>query len=167
LKNWYAIHTRPRAEYTVVDHLKRQGFDCYLPLFLKMRKHARRVDWVPAPFFPRYLFVGMNIEKVRWRAIRSTVGVSNLVCSDDKPLKVPKKVLTHLKSCEDENGLVSLGRENNIYSGDNVQIVDNVFGNLTGIVEEMHGPNRVMLLLELMGRRIKVNASLEQILPVG
>ena len=166
MKDWYAVHTQPRAEFTAVRHLKLQGFETYLPLFLKKRKHARRIDWVHAPFFPRYLFVGMNIEKVRWRSIRSTVGVSSLVCFGETPTKVPNDVFTILQNREDRDGLIRLGERSTIDTGDRVQIIDGAFGDSIGVVKEKNGPERVTLLLKLMGRQIKVSTALERILPL-
>jgi len=167
VKSWYAVHTHPRAETRVVNHLKRQGFDTYLPLFLKRRCHSRRVDWVPSPFFPRYLFVGMNIEKVRWRAVRSTVGVSNFVCLGESPIKVPTDILKLLRSREDENGFVKLGSSSQIHPGDQVRIIDGALGDLVAIVKELHGLDRITLLLRLMGRQVSVNTSLERISAVS
>ena len=163
MKSWYAVHTHPRAETKAVTHLKRQGFDTYLPLFLKRRSHSRRIDWVPSPFFPRYLFVGMNTEKVRWRSVRSTVGVASLVCSGEKPLKVPSDVLRMLRSREDEHGFVRLGVRSTVKAGDEVHIIDGALGNLFATVKEIHGLDRVTLLLRLMGRQVSVNTSLERI----
>ena len=167
MKSWYAVHTHPRAETKAVTHLKRQGFDTYLPLFLKRRSHSRRIDWVPSPFFPRYLFVGMNIENIRWRAVRSTVGVSNVICSGENPAQVPPDVLKLLKSREDENGFVKLGSSSSIHPGDRVQIIDSALGDLVAIVKELHGLDRVTLLLTLMGRQVSVKTSSERISAVN
>ncbi len=57
---WYAVHTHSRSEQKALAHLARQGFSAYLPQFLKQRSHARCRDWVPAPLFPRYLFVAFD-----------------------------------------------------------------------------------------------------------
>ena len=167
MKSWYAVYTQPRAENKVVGHLTRQGFDTYLPLFLRRRSHSRRIDWVPSPLFPRYIFVGMNIEKVRWRAVWSTVGVANLVCSGEKPLIVPSDVLRILRNREDENGFVRLGARSTVNAGDEVQIIDGALGDLVAIIKEMHGLDRVTLLLRLMGRQVSVNTSLGRISAVG
>jgi transcriptional antiterminator RfaH len=167
MKSWYAVHTHPRAEIRVVNHLKRQGFDTYLPLFLKRRSHSRRIDWLPTPFFPRYLFVGMNIEKVSWGAVRSTVGVSNVICSGENPAQVPPDVLELLKSREDENGFVKLGSSSSIHPGDRVQIIDGALGDLVAIVKESHGLDRITLLLTLMGRQVSVKTSSERISAVS
>ena len=167
MKSWYLLYTQPRAENKVVSHLRRQGFDTYLPLFLRRRSHSRRIDWVPSPFFPRYLFVGMNIEKVRWRAVRSTVGVANFVCSGEKPLIVPSDVLGILRDREDENGFVRLGARSTVNAGDEVRIIEGALGDLVAIVKETHDMDRVTLLLRLMGRQVSVNTSLERISAVS
>ena len=60
---WYAVHTHAGAETKAVWHLENQGFSVYLPRYLRRRRHARKVDWVPTPLFPRYLFVFMDVAK--------------------------------------------------------------------------------------------------------
>src|SRR5947209_3993566 len=58
---WYVAQTHPRAEAKAAEHLDRQGFHVYLPNFRKRRRHARRVETVTAPLFPRYLFVSVDM----------------------------------------------------------------------------------------------------------
>jgi len=160
---WFAIYTHPQAESKAAFHLKRQGFEVYLPRFLKKRRHARRVDWVPSPLFPRYLFVGIDIEKMGWRPIRSTIGVSNIVCFGDRPLPVPNVIIEQLQVFEDEKGFVSFGRNQFFKPGDKIEILQGAFSELTGIIEGMDDQDRVTLLLDLMGRQTKVKTSLENI----
>src|SRR3954468_9168362 len=95
---WYVVHTHPRAEAKALLNLDRQGFSCYLPRYLKRRRHARRLDWVAAPLFPRYLFIGMDLATARWRAIRSTIGIAGLVCHGDQPTPVPFGIVEGLKA---------------------------------------------------------------------
>ena len=77
---WYVVQSHPHAELRAVAHLQRQGFETYLPRYRKRRRHARRIETVEAPLFPRYLFVSIDLATQRWRAIHSTIGVSHLVC---------------------------------------------------------------------------------------
>ena len=81
---WYVVQTQPHAESKAARHLCRQGFQIYLPRYLKRRRHARRTETVPAPLFPRYMFVAVDIAVQRWRSIQSTIGVSRLA-PDRKP----------------------------------------------------------------------------------
>ena len=86
---WYAVHTHSRSEEKALAHLARQGFSAYLPRFLKRRSHARRHDWVPAPLFPRYLFVRLDPGPERWMAVGPTVGPCDPVGAGDRPAPVP------------------------------------------------------------------------------
>ena len=61
---WCATQTHKNAEDLSVQHLVRQGFKVLLPKYLKRRKHARKIDWVPRPLFPRYLFVELVSERM-------------------------------------------------------------------------------------------------------
>ena len=88
---WYVVQTQPHAESKAMGHLIRQGFAAYLPRCLERRRHARKIETVAAPLFPRYLFVTVDIKTQRWRCIHSTFGVSRLVCNGDDPAPVPPR----------------------------------------------------------------------------
>ncbi len=66
---WYVAQTHPRAEAKAAEQLSRQGFQAYLPQYLKRRRHGRRVETVTAPLFPRYLFVSVDLATQRWLTI--------------------------------------------------------------------------------------------------
>ena len=80
-KRWFVVRTHPNGEFKALAHILRQGFDGYLPRYVKRRRHARKTENVQKPLFPGYLFVGMDPERARWRALNSTVGVSELILS--------------------------------------------------------------------------------------
>jgi len=105
---WFVAHTHPHAEAKATTHLNRQGFEIYFPRYLKRRRHARRIETVAAPLFPRYLFVAIDLNVQRWRSIYSTVGVSRLVCNGDDPTAVPDGIVEALKQREDPNGFIKL-----------------------------------------------------------
>ena len=106
---WFVAHTHPHAEAKATAHLNRQGFDIYFPRYLKRRRHARRIETVAAPLFPRYLFVAIDLNVQRWRSIYSTVGVSRLVCNGDDPTPVPDGIVEALKQREDAERLYQAG----------------------------------------------------------
>src|SRR6478752_1032989 len=93
---WYAVQSHPNAENKAVAHLARQGFTTYLPRYLRRRRHARRVEMVATPLFPRYLFVTIDMTRQRWRSIYSTIGVSRLVCAGDTPTPVADEAVATL-----------------------------------------------------------------------
>ena len=64
MMRWYVVHTQPRAEVRALWHLQNQEFRCFLPKFATLRRHARKVEPVNAPLFPRYLFVAFDLSEV-------------------------------------------------------------------------------------------------------
>ena len=63
MEDWFVVNTHSRKEQMAVANLKNQGFLCYLPQYLKKRSHARSIIWLPAPMFPRYVFVYLDPKK--------------------------------------------------------------------------------------------------------
>lgn len=152
---WYVVQSQPNAELKAVTHLGRQGFATYLPRYLKRRRHARRVEHVPAPLFPRYLFVGMNVGTQRWRSIFSTVGVSRIVCNGELPTPIPDQVIENLRARE-HDGLIKLDQRPLFRVGDQVRLLDGAFADCLGLYEGMKDGDRVALLLDLLGRKVRV-----------
>jgi transcriptional antiterminator RfaH len=150
------VQTHARAETKAVHHLERQGYATYLPRYLKRRRHARRVDTVPAPLFPRYLFVAVDTAVQRWRSIQSTIGVARLVCNGDTPAPVEDRIIGGLRQREDERGYVRLERQPRFAPGDKVRVVEGVFADCLGLFEQMNDRERVALLLDLLGRKVRV-----------
>ena len=106
--------------------------------------------------FPRYLFVAVDIAAQRWRSIRSTTGVAPLVCNGEAPAPVPEAALNAIKQHEDECGFVRLERRPLFAVGDSVRVLDGVFATHLGLFDGMTDNERVTVLLELLGRKVRV-----------
>ena len=48
---WYVVQTHINAEAKAACNLVRQGFEIYLPRYLKRRSHARKIEKVAAQRF--------------------------------------------------------------------------------------------------------------------
>lgn len=153
---WYVVQTQPNSEMKAAHHLKRQGFTAYLPRYLKRRRHARKVETVPAPLFPRYLFVAIDVTTQRWRSIQSTIGVSRLVCNGEEPAAVPAGIVEGIQITEGDNGYIALDTRPKFTAGDKVRILDGAFTACLGFFERMNDSDRVAVLLELLGRKVRV-----------
>ena len=153
---WYVAHTQPQAEARAVTNLERQGFPTYLPRFLKRRRHARKVDVVPVPVFPRYVFVLVDLERQRWLSIRSTIGVSRLVGHADAPLPVPEGIVEEMMRRHDEAGFVRLAAPPSLRVGDKVRVLGGAFEETLGLFEAMTDEQRVTILLDMLGRKVRV-----------
>ncbi len=156
MEHWYVAHTQPRGETLALVNLLRQKFGAYLPRYLKRRRHARRIDWVASPFFPRYLFVKMDPGAVRWRAIHSTIGVSHLVCAGDKPLAMPDGIVESIQSREDAKVMVGMDPAISFKKGAQVQILSGPLCDQVGLFDCTCDDGRAVILLELLGRQVEV-----------
>lgn len=153
---WYAVQTQVHAESKATHHLGRQGFEVYLPRYLKSRRHARRVDTVAAPLFPRYLFVSIDTATQRWHSIQSTFGVTRLVTNGDVPAVVSPAIIEGLKYREDASGFVQLERRPRFAAGDKVRVLEGAFSECLGLFEAISGRDRAAILLDLLGRKVRV-----------
>ena len=95
--DWYAVQTQPNRENLAVSNLERQGFDVWLPRIERIIRHARQIRRVKRPLFPGYLFINLDLETARWRAINGTVGVSHIVSFGQSPSVVDSAFMTALK----------------------------------------------------------------------
>ncbi len=153
---WYVVQTQPNGEAKAAENLRRQGYDIYLPRYLKRRRHARKVDFVARPLFPRYMFVAFDVATQRWRSIQSTSGVSRLVTNGDEPAAVPEGVVPSLRTREDAKGFVSLDAAPAFAPGDKVRVLAGAFMDNAGLFNGMADHDRVTILLEMLGRQVRV-----------
>ena len=153
---WYVVETHPRAESKAAQHLGRQGFATYLPRYLKRTRHARKIVTVAAPLFPRYLFVAIDLAGQRWRSIHSTIGVARLVCNGENPAVVTDGIVDRLRQRENEQGFVRLEQRPKFAPGAAVRVVDGAFAACVGLFEGVTDGQRVAILLELLGRKVRV-----------
>ena len=160
---WYVVQTHPNAEQKASTNLLRQGYQVYLPRYLRRRRHARRIDTVAAPLFPRYLFVALDTTVQQWRCIQSTFGVSRLVCNGDEPAAVPNGVVENIQGFQDEKGFVRLSVPPRFAAGDKVRVLDGVFAACLGLYEKMADSERVAVLLDLLGRKVRVVVDAESV----
>ena len=160
--SWHVVQTLPRSENKAALHLQRQGFVVYLPRYLKRRSHARKVDFVPSPLFPQYVFVAIDLLNQRWRSVNSTVGVARLICRGQFPVEVPHDVVLRLQRRQDALGFVHQHRDA-FRPGDKVRVRDGAFSDFLGYFEGMNDGERVAVLLDLLGRKVRVVMSVDVI----
>ena len=165
---WFVVQTHACSEDKAAFNLRRQGFQSFTPKYLKRRSHARKIEMVGAPLFPRYIFVKMNIKTANWRAIKSTFGVSNLVCFGENPASVPDGLIETLMTGEDELGYINLaGSRKKFKAGQGVEIIGGPMMEMTAIFDCMNDKDRVVVLLDILGRQVRALVHLKDIRSVA
>ena len=163
MSSWCVVYTQAQSEAKAAGHLRRQGFNVYLPEYYKLRRHARKKERIKSPLFSRYIFVALDMTKDRWRAINSTIGVNHLICCGDHPQAIPERVISGIRDREDKNGIVALSVVDDFKSGDAVQIQSGAFCDQIGILDCVTNEERVRVLLNLLGRSVKLNLPADSI----
>jgi transcriptional antiterminator RfaH len=162
---WYVVHTQPNGESRADEHLRRQGYITYLPRLLKRRRHARKTEMVSRPLFPRYMFVQLDVASQGWHAIRSTFGVAGLVGGENGPQPVQDGIVESLLAARGEDGYFRAAASRAFRPGAAIRVVEGIFASASGFFESMSDNERVSVLLELLGRRVRVVLDYESVVP--
>ena len=164
MKAWFVVRIKTGAEERAAWHLKNQGFEAYLPKYSKVIRHARKTQTVVRSMFPGYLFVCMDIEQQRWRSINGTMGVITLVQFGETPCAISGSVVDAIRLSE-VDGIVNLAPVG-LRKGDRVRVRDGAFVDREAILEEYCDRKRVVLLLDLLGREVRVTVPSEDLVAI-
>lgn len=153
---WYVVQTQQRGEAHAARELANQAFEVFLPRYQKKCRHARKVTLVAAPLFPNYLFVRLDPQRQRWRSINGTRGVSRLIASQDGPIPVPDALIAVLRTRLDAQGFVTMSLRPDFAPGEAIRIRSGSFAEAIGLFDGFRDHDRVAVLLELLGGKVRV-----------
>lgn len=159
--NWFLAQLKPNSAHLAVRNLSRQGFQTFLPVEDVTRGQRGRFVTVARPLFPGYLFVAFDIDAGHWRTINSTHGVTRLVSFGQEPAPVPHEIVHELMGRCDSSGKLLPPKV--LQPGDHVRLSSGPFANFVAEVEKMAADRRVWVLMELMGGRVRVAVSADQV----
>ena len=166
-ERWFAVQSQPRREAGAQMQLNNQGYRTFLPRIKATRRHARKIENILAPFFPRYLFIALNMQRDQWRCVNGTYGVSSLVMQGEKPQPVPQGIIEPLIACADERGLMHFDAGEKLHIGQKVEIMAGPLSRQIGEIERLDANGRVQLLLQFMGQQTRVKVSSEDLIPTA
>ncbi len=164
-RSWYVVRTKAGYEHRADKNLLNQEIETLLPFFKDYGYHNGKIIPRIRPLFPNYLFAHFDplrhFHKVRW-----TRGVSQILGNREGPIPVSDRVVQTILDRMGEDHLVVL--EEQIATGDSVQITSGPFKDLIGIFErKMTGKDRVTILLNLIGVDVPIQISKYQIRKVA
>ena len=161
MEQWYALHTKLRAEYQVAAALQRRAVQTYLPEIdsVKKRQSPHR-----EPFFPCYLFVRVDFDETGLSHVQWTPGLRRIVAFDDRPVPLPDEVIDLVRRrLEGANA----GDESPIHpfhAGETVRITDGPLSGMQAIFEGPSTPSeRVQVLLTFLGQASRAYVSVNDL----
>jgi transcriptional antiterminator RfaH len=164
--DWFVVNTHPHQEGRAELNLRRQGYEARLPRLLRSRRHARRLDMTSVPLFPGYIFVRLDRATQPWRAINSTFGIRRILCDGERPLPVEDGFVEALQSSTDDLGIVGLA-ESDLKPGQPLRLVAGPFADCIGTLLQLSDRDRVALLLNLLGREVRLVVPRQQVVAVA
>lgn len=156
---WFAVQIKPNGLALAQRNLARQGFAVFAPM--------RRGSGKPRtprlkPLFPGYVFTQFEPRSSDWYRINSTRGVLRLIVGPERPPRaLPDAFIAALRARCEEDGTVVAGPD--LSRGDTVEVVAGPFADLVSTVEALDADGRLQLLVELMGRMVRVSVPRAQV----
>jgi transcriptional antiterminator RfaH len=163
MSRWYAVHCEARMETWARANLWQRGLEVYLPCYHKRRRHARRSDWVTRPLFPGYLFVRADLEAGDRRRVDSAPGVRRMVSFGDHTPAIADNIIEEIRGRQDADGLIRLAKPARFRRGEALRIAAGALSDQIGLFQCASDDQRVFLLLDLLGRKVRVRVPADQV----
>lgn len=161
--SWYVVHTKPRMELLAATLLEeRLDLNTYYPeVIVRRRGKVQR-----GAFFPSYLFIAGDFQRVPLSAIDSTPGVVRIVRFQDEPRAVSDDVLHQLRMRIDTINAAGGLPVHQFHAGDSVRITSGPLQGLEGVFDgPLTAAERVTVLLRFLGSERRVVVDVEAVEP--
>ncbi len=161
---WYCLRTQLKREHIAASTLKAlHGIEVCLPRLKHRKKTVRGPVNFTEALFPGYLFAKFDLEQ-QLSAVRSAAGVAGVLHFNQSYLPVPDSVIAELRELSGQDELIEITEQ--YAAGDAVEIVAGSFFGIHGLVRTyVPAKERVVVLLEFLGREAEVEVEASAVLP--
>ena len=160
-KEWFILKFKPNSHHQARKNLTRQGFEVFLPLHDTTSRKLSRFINTSKPLFPGYMFIRFNRAESNWHKINNTYGVSRLITFNSTLKSIPTIFVDHLMKRYDLSGkLIPIKK---LKKGDQVTVLKGPFANFIATVEKYEADQRIWILMDLMGRKTKIQTPSENL----
>ena len=164
MKQWFVVQTKPKQESLAEVNLGRQGYETYYPRLIQKRRYRGRWKKIIDPLFPRYLFVSLEKGRDDFSPIRSTLGVTGLIRFGGKPSALLPGLIEAIRNREEDELGMHVNRT--LWQPDDeVEIVEGAFAGLKGLFLAECSEERVVILLNMLGRAQEIVVAQDIIAP--
>lgn len=165
-KNWFVVQTKPRNEDKAVLNLQDQGFETFLPKIAHRKKLRGKFQTIIEPLFRNYLFLNVDAGQDNLAPVRSTPGVLKLVRFGDLLLPVPRNVVEFLQ--KGQQSLLNIDSSVCQFAqGEILEITEGPFAGLTAIFQRQNSLERLLVLMDFLGKKSSVQVSINQVAKVS
>ena len=164
-KEWFILQFKSNSHHQAARNLNRQGFETFLPLHDATSRKLSRFINTSKPLFPGYMFIKFDRAESDWHKVNNTYGVSRLLTFNSILKPIPTKFVDSLMKRYDSSGkLIPIEKLKN---GDQVTVLKGPFANFIATVEKYEDDQRIWVLMDLMGRKSKIQTPLDTLQPTN
>ncbi|HLO27978.1 MAG TPA: transcription termination/antitermination NusG family protein [Anaerolineales bacterium] len=149
---WYVLRSKPNKEMILWREVAAHSLDCYYPFLhvCPVNPRSRKLR----PYFPGYLFLHIDIEKVGALTLQWMPFSSGLVTFDGIPATVPDNMIQAIHRHVDEINAAGGEPLARLRRGESVVIRGGPFDGYEAIFDTcLPGTERVRVLLKLLQMR--------------
>jgi transcriptional antiterminator RfaH len=160
---WYCVRTHLKHEHIAAAHLKQvPGVEVFNPQLRLLRSTRQGRRWFTESLFPNYVFARFVLETMLER-VTYTPAVKMVLRFGGLVPEIPEAVIQDL-----QRGMAALDSAiltDAPTEGEEVEIADGAFAGMKGSVTcVLPGRQRARILLEVMGRLVPAELSLDLVL---
>jgi transcriptional antiterminator RfaH len=160
---WFCLRTHLKREHIAAAHLRRMpGVDVFNPQVRLLRSTRRGRRWSTESLFPNYIFARFILDSLLEK-VSYTPAVKFVLRFGGRVPQVPDTVIEHLRL--DLLALDSQVLTDAPAAGDEVEVGIGAFvGTKAVIAHVLPGKQRARILIEVMGRSVPAELSLDLVL---
>ena len=156
-KEWFILQFKANSHHQATKNLSRQGFETFLPFHDSTSRKLSRFINTSKPLFPGYMFITFDRAESTWHKINNTYGVSRLITSNSELKPIPTIFIDSLMMRYDlSDKLLPVEK---LKKGDQVKVLEGPFADFIATVETYETEQRIWILMDLMGRKTKIQTS--------
>ena len=161
-EEWFILQFKPNSHHRAVNNLNQQGFKTFLPVIDTTSRKLSRFMNTSKPLFPGYMFIRFDRAESKWHKINNTYGVSRLITYNSILKSIPTDLVDHLMKRYDLSGKLLPIKK--LKKGDQVTVLKGPFANFIATVEKYEADQRIWILMDLMGRKTKIQTPSENLI---
>ena len=162
-KEWFILQYKANSHHQAIKNLNRQGFETFLPFCDTTSRKASRFINTSQPLFPGYMFIRFDRAESNWHKINNTYGVSRLITFNSILKPIPTAFVDSLMMRYDRLG--NLLPVEKLKKDDRVKVLKGPFANFIATVETYETDQRVWILMDVLGRKTKIQTPADTLQP--
>ena len=149
-KYWFALYTKPRAEFKAEREIEKLGIMNYLPAVIKVKQWSDRKKKITEPVLNGYIFIYAD-EKERIAALESS-SIVRCIFDNGKPAVIYDWQIENLKRFLNEKAefLINSG----LAKGAKIRIKSGPFEGVIGVIVSDKNSKTLTVNLDLLNRSI-------------